>query len=124
VIKVILSCLAVAVTATLVGCGEKSTVSATGELPPLEELITGIPDASSSPKSFGELFAQGVTVPEQDRKKYTQGYFVIESSEPGPDGTTVVKLSARDVMGNEKGKVEWTVVDESGKLKLKSAPLP
>ena len=120
--KVISCCLAAVVIAAMLGCGDSN--SATGGAPPVEDWVTDIPDAATSPESFRALFADGVTVPEKDRKKYSDGYFLVESQGSGPDGTTILKLMAKDVMGNDKGQVEWTVVEQGGEWKLKSAPLP
>jgi hypothetical protein len=71
------------------------------------------------------MFADGVSVPEQDREKYANGFFEVEWSDDGPEpDTMVMKVIFRDFQSQVKGTAEWTAVKQGDEWKLKDAPLP
>ena len=105
------------------GCGGDSALSAAGA--PAEELVLNIDDASGSEDEFKALFADGATVPEQDRKKYGEGFFHCESCEEGPEENTMtLKVVFYDPGSQVKGRAEWTAVKQGEEWKLQDAPLP
>jgi len=108
----------------VVGCGGTQGGGGTVDIKPYEALIIEVADtASRGKKAFATLFADGVTVPDSDRKKYANYGFSVDSATA--DGNTAhLKILVVDIDGNDKGTVNWVAVKQGDKWKLKEAPLP
>ena len=122
-LRALLSLSLVVGSLAVMGCGGDEG-GGTVDITPYGELIILVSDtAARGKKPFAELFAEGVTVSEADRKKYAQLSYSVESATT--DGSAAqLKISIYDIEGNDKGIVDWVAVKEGDKWKLKDAPLP
>jgi hypothetical protein len=85
--------------------------------------ITEVAEAARHPEAFSRMFADGATVPEADREKYT-GYIFFSYSMDVSGNNATAQVTVRDNNGKEVGKVEWTLELQNEVWKLKTAPLP
>jgi hypothetical protein len=86
-------------------------------------LVANLPDSANKPDRWQLQFAAGAAPNDVDRPKY--GKLMLHATDAKLTGETgTVKVLVEDVNGTKLGEVEWTVVQEAGGWKIKSAPLP
>ena len=106
------------------GCGRGSSPKQFQPPTEVEQLVYDMADSAVTPDEFKAMFAQGVEVPEADRKTYSLSGFGLEKTVMESETAATLHVVVNSPEGEEKGKVEWSAVKDGDKWKLKSAPLP
>lgn len=120
------ACLLIAACAlggmSVVGCSRKTqqTIDSSAMARP----VTQLADAAEKPKQFQNLFATGAAPDEKQRLQYVKNMYRVAEIHPNSDVEAELLVKVLDGGGQEIGAVTWTVVQEEGKWKLQSAPLP
>ena len=106
----------------LSGCGGGTS----GPQPPTEATLPVyvLSDEAQHPKRFPLLFADGCAPDEKQRLRYSQLMYGVLSTTPQSETQVDVLVAVQNAGGEPLGEVQWTVVQENGTWKLKSAPLP
>ena len=86
-------------------------------------MIANLPDSAKNPERWQTFFAPGAAPGDAERPKY--GTLMLHANDATLTGDTgTVKVGVEDLEGRPLGDVEWTVVNEGGEWKIKTAPLP
>lgn len=111
--------------AILAGCGGGVESKEPTTNVKVNHTITTVSQAAADPADFGRLFAEGATVPEADREKYTGFFFFAKSDSLEVSGNSATaQVTVQDNEGNDVAMVEWTLELVEETWKLKTAPLP
>ena len=96
--------------------------------PPLPDKVTEavyrLSDDAGHPERFKSLFVDGAAPDEKLRPQYAQSMFSVLETKPVDETQAELKVQVTDATGQPKGEVRWTVVNDRGNWKLKTAPLP
>ncbi len=106
----------------LAGCSKPTPASLATN--PMAAPAMELSDATSRPKKFRALFATGAAPTDAERKHFAQFMYQVAQVNAVSDSQATVHILVDDDAGRRIGEVDWTVVNESGKWKLKLAPLP
>ena len=86
--------------------------------------VAQMADAADERKNFQRLFVAGAAPDEKQRRRYAEWMYQVSSIQPIADGQADLRVKILDGSGNPQGEATWSVVQEAGHWKLKSAPLP
>src|SRR5262245_24903136 len=116
--------LALAVLTGLPGCGASSRDAApmTDQVQ-VAQVLSSLADVKNNPKSLAGWFAPGAVPPAPELRKYAR-YTYRADGRPSVSGDTAPAKVWLLEGEREAGVVEWTLVREGDRWKLKSAPLP
>lgn len=91
---------------------------------PLAGAVRLLADAAQNSKHFQQLFAAGAAPKEKERQRYAEFMYLVTEVHPLAEAEGELRVKVLDSSGQERGEMTWTVAQEDGKWKLKSAPLP
>lgn len=108
----------------LVGCGS-SSAKLDPEAQAVHHLVASLADRARNPKRMAEVFS-GSTKPDAALCKRFEKYMFVPEGEPTfSDGQATVKIKIYDgATSQEVAAVDWILVKEGKRWKLKDAPLP
>lgn len=86
--------------------------------------VAQMADAADNRQSFQRLFVAGAAPDEKQRRRYAEWMYQVSSIQPTAEAQADLRVKILDGSGAQQGEATWTVVQEAGKWKLKSAPLP
>jgi hypothetical protein len=88
------------------------------------QVIREFDDYKGSKAGFTSIFAKGAAPDEAQRKRYLK-YTVAPGKVAASGETATVRVKVLDEPGEKVlTEVDWTLVREGGRWKLKAAPLP
>ena len=104
------------------GCSRAAPASmATNEVAsPVYQLADSVKHA----QKFRNLFASGAAPKDEQRKRFGEYAFQVSRIKPVSESEAVLNVELDDGKADRAVEVEWTVVKEGVKWKLKAAPLP
>ncbi len=105
----------------IVGCGRKAAPRL--DTNPMAKPVTQLADAAEHAKHFRQLFVASAAPDEKQRKRYAEAMYVVTEVNPTSDGEAELRVKVLDGNGGERGEMTWSVVQDGGKWRLKSAPL-
>src|SRR5262245_64530737 len=99
-----------------VGCGAaaKQEGPPEGDIALLRNLVSQMPDATSTPKTFRSFFAKDAVVPpDAVRKRFAKLNFDVAGTPAVSGDAATVQVSVREIGAAEAlGQVEWTFAKE------------
>jgi hypothetical protein len=116
--------LGLTVAAVLAGCSASKDAAPATEPQQVGMVISSLNDVTSKPNLLTPWFAQGAAPPAAELRKYA-AYTFKPNGKPTVSGdTATAKVRVLDDKDHQVAEVEWTLVREGDRWKLKSAPLP
>jgi hypothetical protein len=106
----------------LLGCGKKTVPQKNHD--PMARPVTALADAARSAKQFPLLFAAGAVPSDKERRRYAEYMYIVKDVRPLSDAAGELRVVVIDSTKDEEREMAWTVINDEGRWKLKSAPLP
>ena len=117
--------LFVAVLTALAGCASSQDAGKMTDTTEVTQIIKSFNGAKNDPRNVPEWFAQGAAPPIAELRKYARYDCKVAEKPAVSSETATVQIKVLKINSEEEvGRVEWTLVKEDGRWKLKSAPLP
>ena len=88
------------------------------------QFIASLDDVKNKPNILSGWFASGAAPPAAELKKYAKFTFRPNGKATISGETATAKVRVLDANEKQVGEVEWTLVREGDRWKLKSAPVP
>lgn len=86
--------------------------------------VMQLADAAENAKQFRQLFVASAVPDEKQRKRYAEAMYMVTEVHPTSDFEAELHVKVLDGNGGERGDVTWSVLQDGGNWRLKSAPLP